>query len=489
MPGPRARLLVSGDFHLGRYPSRVPPSDPSLAIEAVVRSLVDQAIERSVDAVVLTGDVADESNKYFEAYGVLERTLHRLVDAGIPRRGRRGQPRLRRARLRRRRRRAGHHGPGPGPDLGGGAAGRSGGREAVRFVGWSYAGPHVHASPMASWPGVRGDVPVIGIAPRRPRRGGQLLRPRHLRRPPGVRGVGVAAGPRPHRPRRVRPIGRRAVGALPPGSPQPLDPGEPGPHGAWLVEVADDGGVRAEAVPLATVRYDRLAVDLAETTDETEVRERIAVALREHGAALRRSSPALRRAVVRLVLTGRTRAFRAVGAVVDELEAGGETTAGGLTVTIDRVVTTARDRRWTWRGWRPAAAPSPRWRRWPHRLETGEPSDGDLRLIRDGRRDAAAGLGARACSSPWRATAAWTPTSRPRPSAACTARPTGCSTRRWPRSPSDHAVPDDPAPDGAAPDDVRTSGGALASAAPTSTGDSAPADPPATPASAPPSDG
>ena len=46
MPAPRARLLVSGDLHLGRYPSRVPPGDPALSLKAVVRSLVDQAIER-----------------------------------------------------------------------------------------------------------------------------------------------------------------------------------------------------------------------------------------------------------------------------------------------------------------------------------------------------------------------------------------------------------------------------------------------------------
>ena len=48
-----------------------------------------------------------------------------------------------------------------------------------------------------------------------------------------------------------------------PGSPQALDPGEPGPHGAVLLEVAGGRVGSAERVPLSTVRYDEIAVDVS----------------------------------------------------------------------------------------------------------------------------------------------------------------------------------------------------------------------------------
>ncbi len=378
MPGPRARLLVSGDLHLGRYPSRVPPGDPALAVDAVVRSVVDQAVERGVDAVVLTGDVADESNKYFEAYGVLERMLHRLQDAGIPVYAV-----------------AGNHDYdvlgsvadavgagitvlGRGQEWGS-ATLEVGGSPAVRFAGWSFAGPHVHASPLDTWPGATGDVPVIGVVHADLDASGSPYAP--------VTTASLAASGASawllghvHAPCLATDAG---VPVLYPGSPQPLDPGETGAHGAWIVEVGDDGGVTAEMLPVATVRYDALAVDVSGAADATELRERVAVALREHGERLRQGAPALRRAVVRLELAGRTTAYRAVETVTAELEASGETTTGGLTLTIDRVsdrVRPALDLARLATGSGPVATLAGL----ALRMERGEPSDGDLGLIRRG---------------------------------------------------------------------------------------------------------
>ena len=378
MPGPRARLLVSGDLHLGRYPSRVPPGDPALTVEAVVRSLVDQAIERRVDAVVLTGDVADQSNKYFEAFGVLERALHRLVDAGVPVVAV-----------------AGNHdhdvlgsvaeAVGPGVRvLGRGQTWESvaierGGREAVRLWGWSFAGPYVHASPLDTLPADLGDVPAVGVVHADLDAPGSRYAPVALGR---LWATGASAWllGHVHAPRAETRDGQLV---LYPGSPQPLDPGEPGAHGAWLVEVAEDGRATAEPVPLATVRYDALSVDLDGAADATEVRERAARALREHAEAVREASPAVRRAVVRLALTGRTAAYRAVERVAAELADGAETAAGGLVVAVDRVDDLARpalDLASLAAGSGPVATLAALARR----LEAGEPSEGDLALIRRG---------------------------------------------------------------------------------------------------------
>src|SRR5690606_3846633 len=81
---PVVRRLCTDDLHLGRHPSCVPPDARYLSVEAVWHSTVDCAIEHRVDALVLTGDVADDSNQYFEAIGPLRSGIQRLVDAGIP---------------------------------------------------------------------------------------------------------------------------------------------------------------------------------------------------------------------------------------------------------------------------------------------------------------------------------------------------------------------------------------------------------------------
>src|SRR5690606_15084227 len=95
-----------------------------------------------------------------------------------------------------------------------------------------------------------------------------------------------------------------------PGSPQPLDPGEPGVHGPWLVEVGDDGRVTAEQVPLATLHYGEAGADLDGVPDAVTARGRVLDAPRAHVEAVHEAAPSVRRAVVRLRLVGRTEAYR-----------------------------------------------------------------------------------------------------------------------------------------------------------------------------------
>ena len=46
--------------------------------------VVREAIERDVDAVVVTGDVIDRENRYFEAFGDFEAGVKELTSSGIP---------------------------------------------------------------------------------------------------------------------------------------------------------------------------------------------------------------------------------------------------------------------------------------------------------------------------------------------------------------------------------------------------------------------
>ena len=133
-----------------------------------MRALVDRAIEQRVDAVVLTGDLADADNKLFEAYGILERQLRRLAGAGVP------------VYLV-----AGNHdhdvagrlADALGAETGGitllgrgqtweTATLQRDGVDVLRLVGWSFAGPHHDQDPLVGFPALPADLPAA--TPRRP---------------------------------------------------------------------------------------------------------------------------------------------------------------------------------------------------------------------------------------------------------------------------------------------------------------------------------
>ena len=77
-----------------------------------------------------------------------------------------------------------------------------------------------------------------------------------------------------HQPRRIDLAGGRW--ALYPGSLQPRDWTEEGEHGAWVVEVEEGRLSHPRSVPLATVRWETLEIDLTGAADDDAVEGRIA---------------------------------------------------------------------------------------------------------------------------------------------------------------------------------------------------------------------
>ncbi len=156
------QILCAGDMHLGRRPTRVPETADLNALKptAVWRSFVNTAIERKVDVVVLTGDVVDESNKFFEAYSALQSGIERLTKSGIPVVAVSGNhdfdvlPRL--------------ADQIPGFHL----LGRGGqwqdfvlekdGISVVRFQGWSFPTRHVSHDPLTGYEAPADELPTVG---------------------------------------------------------------------------------------------------------------------------------------------------------------------------------------------------------------------------------------------------------------------------------------------------------------------------------------
>ena len=83
------KLVLSGDLHIGRSSSRVLDSVRRDDLRAVTawRRMVELAIQEQVSLVCLSGDVADEDNKFWEAIGPLERGIRPRYCPSTVRRG------------------------------------------------------------------------------------------------------------------------------------------------------------------------------------------------------------------------------------------------------------------------------------------------------------------------------------------------------------------------------------------------------------------
>jgi predicted phosphodiesterase len=321
-------ILCLGDLHLGVRPSRLPADlDPRPAsVAAVWRRAVELALREEVGLVLLSGDVVDRANRYFEAFGPLEEGLGRLADGGIDVVAV-----------------AGNHDFDVLPRLAGTVSGRrfrllgeggrwerftwadAGGRPLLHVDGWSFPARDVRADPVAAHdlPAPADEAPVLGLVH------GDLDLPASTNAPLARATLEACGGGRVaawllghvHKPGLVSLS--RGRWALYPGSPQPLDPTETGSHGAWLVELADGRLGAPEPVPLATLRWEALEIDLAGTADADAVRAAIVEAVRGAADGLAASGPgAPEHVLLRAALIGRTRAHGELGSLLAELEAG-----------------------------------------------------------------------------------------------------------------------------------------------------------------------
>ncbi len=302
-------LLCTGDIHLGRHPSRVPTDVSELTVSHIWEKIVDLAIDRDVDLVALTGDIIDRENRYFEALGPLENGLHRLAARGISTFAV-----------------AGNHDYDVLTRLEDSEhfrlLGRGGRWERVVFkrddipvlqiLGWSFPSRHVAKSPLSTLERdldllEHRDIPAVGLLH-------ADLDSSQSRYAP-VSTSELAASPvaiwllgHIHRPMSRSSADGGLV--LYPGSPQPLDPGETGVHGPWIVEVGAESRVDAYQVPLATVRYHELDIDLKDVDEKAEFDRAVPAQIRAHLEELAGESDHLRRVIHRLRYRGRTALHR-----------------------------------------------------------------------------------------------------------------------------------------------------------------------------------
>lgn len=278
------RLLLTGDLHIGRTSSRIRRDGvrtECLRAATAWQRIVDLAMEQRVAAVLLSGDVADENNKFWEAIGPLEGGIRRLVQAGI-----------RTVAV------AGNHDYDVLSRLADQFApehfkllGRAGawermtlddGASTLYLDGWSFPRQRVHESPLASYDLSRDPlVPILGMLHGDLDSATTPYAPLDLTQLQGLPPTGWLLG-HVHAPRLV--AGRAWV--LYAGSPQALDPGETGPHGPWLVEVQSGTVGRPRQEPLSTVWYDRCVIDVSRARTEGDLETTIWEAIRAEGCRI-----------------------------------------------------------------------------------------------------------------------------------------------------------------------------------------------------------
>jgi len=327
------KILCTGDLHLGRYPTRLATRPRELSVEAVWDSSVQLAIAERVDLVCLTGDVADRENAFFESYGPLLQGMERLRAAGIKTLAVSGNhdydvlSRLAQVL----------------PEDAFHFVGRNRswevvdvaipGKPEVSIVGWSFATQYETTSPLPTLPAeLPRNRPLIGLL----HADLDVAQSRYLpvtQRELDQTGIRTWLLGHIHAPR-LRQFGSTQI--LYPGSPQPLHPGETGDHGPWLVTVGTGGNVSFEHRPLATLRYERIDIDLTNAESATEIDQFIVSGTRDHIGALLGDLPDLKHVSARIMLTGEVPFHRELPAAISRLETR-DIPVGSLTITIDKI--------------------------------------------------------------------------------------------------------------------------------------------------------
>ena len=312
-----AKILLVGDIHLGRRPARLPADlgewdlDPALFTPAAAWSAtVDLALREEVDAVVLAGDVVQEDNARFEAFGRLADGVSRLVDRGIQVWAVSGNhdvealPRL--------------------VDLipGFRLLGRGGrwelatlhrdGQPLVHFLGWSFPEPRFGSSPLAGRnrpEPPRDGRPCFGVLHADLDGHDSAYAPVSRAELDGVPVDGWFLG-HVHKPSDLS--GPRPVGYL--GSLVGLDPSETGPHGPWLLHAGREKP-ELRHVPLAPLRWQEVEIDVSGWKSLEHLLPEVERALESLHRSLAPEAGALRAVGCRLRWTGITPLRRDLRAV------------------------------------------------------------------------------------------------------------------------------------------------------------------------------
>lgn len=269
------KILCCADIHMGRIPSV--PYIENLSSHTSWDAIVEKAIELKVDVLVLAGDVVEQEEHWFEAYGPLLSGLQRLANADIHVVGI-----------------GGNHDYSVFPSLakesthitllGLGETWEHFDYKGVRFIGWSFAKRSVQENPFDSFDVTLAetDLSLLGLL--------------HcdVGEPVSSNYAPVSLADFSRSPIPLWVLGHIHKGGMQKGgkafycgSPYALDCNEEGEHGLWLLEKEATGLWKNPAfIPLCPYRFETVVVSLEGATNEEDVRNALTQTLREYAIDL-----------------------------------------------------------------------------------------------------------------------------------------------------------------------------------------------------------
>jgi DNA repair exonuclease SbcCD nuclease subunit len=298
--------------------------------------VVDLAISERADVVAISGDLVDRENRFYEAFGPLERGLRRLSDAGIDTVAVAGNhdfdvlPRLADQMSATRFRLIGRGGRWERHSI------ERDGRPVLHVDGWSFPSDSVLDNPLrGALPAPPTDaLPALGLLH------GDLDAPASRYAPLSLADLRATCHRfwllgHVHKPGLHEADGCCTV--LYPGSPQGMDPGETGAHGPWLLDMNGAPRLRPRQVVTSRVRYERLEIDVGGAATADDVRSRVLKGMRSHLDPVCAGCGPLEFVSCRLVLTGRTALHRQLRRFAAEMAAELEVPVGSVIARIEKV--------------------------------------------------------------------------------------------------------------------------------------------------------
>ncbi len=270
------KLIATSDLHLGRKSSGVPENAEQISSKYTWKRIVKLCIDENVDALLLVGDIVDRDNRYFEAIGNLQAGFEALNNAGMA---------IYMV--------AGNHDFDVLAQIAGnqkydnlhllGAGGKwelkmfSRNNNHLQLAGWSFPKNYIKEDPLFSFNNISIDpnYPAIGILHCDVYDQNSSYAPVNF---DNIANKNVNAWilGHIHKPDILK---KDNPYIFYPGSPHAFSAKEPGIHGVVLMEIDNNGRIKTKTIPLSPVRYESIAVNVANTDDEIALRDKTTMAL------------------------------------------------------------------------------------------------------------------------------------------------------------------------------------------------------------------
>ena len=270
------KILATADLHLGKQSSDVMGDYASTKF--TLNKITNYCIDKSVDVLLLCGDIVDFDNRFFEAYGPLQEAFDSLgrhdvkvyLVAGnhdfdvLPQIIRTGNNK---------------HVHLLGSDEKWEVHEFTKNEQTIQFVGWSFSKRFVEESAMLSWDSSLLDpnYQTIGLLHGDVGASNSRYGPINL---DDLRHTDVSLWLLGHIHKPELLIEQPRVWYT--GSPQALSAKLPGMHGPLLITMAPNHPLKIEQIGMSPVRYENISIDVTGVVSEEDLRNRVISDLKEN---------------------------------------------------------------------------------------------------------------------------------------------------------------------------------------------------------------